>query len=357
MKKWYLSFDWKRFSNRKAKYEQKRKGRWNKHRKRIHKRKYRERRPILKARHLQREAAFHARTVISPEVFSFINNTQEVLIFLNKLQDCFKRKSDVKIDLRHCTTLGVDTLTVLLSCLYNERFRPRHCQVYFQAPHDHTARQVWEQCNIKQYLVEYTSNPQIKPSKGNIVHVQNKEVEAQQTAELIRNAMQDLYDTPPYKCLAIQTIFIELMGNTHEHATIKTTVHETWWASVYYDEHKKKAQFIFVDNGIGIFETALLKTIKSLYNDLPSLFDNDAEIFRDVLTRKYRTSVSRTRQSNRGNGLPEIYERFKEGFVSNLIIISNHVVAKMQENIFTTQKIPFQGTFFYWEHGHENRRN
>ena len=56
-----------------------------------------------------------------------------------------------------------------------------------------------------------------------------------------------------------------------------------------------------------------------------------------------------TGHNHRGNGLPGIYDSYKNNYLSNMIVVSNNVFVDIEGNIYRNVKENFSGTFFYWE--------
>src|SRR5690606_25185524 len=103
-------------------------------------------------------------------------------------------------------------------------------------------------------------------------------------------------------------------------------------------------RFSFVDNGEGI-----LKTIKIRFKDRVSRIigmANDGQLLREAFEGKFG---SRTKLAYRGRGLPLIKKNFENGYIKNLVVISNNVFYDFTKGTFQILGTEFEGTFYFWE--------
>lgn len=314
--------------------------------------------------HRARQDSRNALLVKAPARCSFIHHPEEFLGFLNELGNHLKRGHKVKIDFRATTFITSDAFTVLLSKLHDKRFCPHLEKVWLLQPHKTSSmRVIWDNSGMAKQL---SIQPKVLDSieqLGNIMNVSSKEAIAEQTSEMVELAMEKLYGERQY-CPPVQTIFVELMDNTTAHAAPPDAQQrEMWWTSVYYDKERQTLCYSFVDNGLGILETAQTKQGFSwsdgIYGDY-TLFGKEfgterSKILQDIFARKTRKNPSRTGDSYRGHGLNRIYKRSQANDVSNVTVVTNDVHAKLPENKFRMMNTSFHGTFFYWEYSDGNR--
>jgi len=154
-------------------------------------------------------------------------------------------------------------------------------------------------------------------------------------------------------CKGMQRVFLELMQNTHNHASFEQEGEMFWWLSVNHDVENKKVSFVFVDYGLGIFESLSNKPAESKWSGyLQKIktrvgYENNAEILHKLLDGELHLTV--TGKSFRGKGLPGIREVLKRNQISNLRIISNNVSADVFNAQYNLLGNKFNGTFLYWE--------
>jgi hypothetical protein len=292
-----------------------------------------------------------------PEICSFVQNSDEFIAFIEELGKHIKQKKTVQIDFRSAKILTSDVFTVLLSKVYDERFCPDLKQVLLFPPEKGSAmRAVWDNSGMASKLVIQSRELQNIEQQGEIINIGSKEAAPTQSLELIQMAMEKLYRVKQ-DCQPVRSILGELTLNTHEHASGQSDVQETWWVSAYYDKSRTTVCFSFVDNGLGIFETAKTKELAKFYGDYPLFGKERSQILKDIFTRNIPFNPSETGFSFRGKGLPHIYRHAQWNYISNLTVVTNDVCAKIAEDNFCMMKNYFSGTFFYWEYSDANRSN
>ena len=153
----------------------------------------------------------------------------------------------------------------------------------------------------------------------------------------------------------LQRVLIELMQNTTDHANGK----EGWWLSVNHNNHDNKVSFIFVDYGIGIFESLKNKPKSNKWFGLFEKIEevtlrNNSKVLKMLLDGELHRTV--TGKPFRGKGLPGIAEVMrKQEQIDNLHIITNNVFADVSKEVYVELKNNFSGTFLYWEINKDNR--
>lgn len=139
---------------------------------------------------------------------------------------------------------------------------------------------------------------------------------------------------------------VEICANSVEHAN-ETSYDKNWLVSISYSDDK--VQYILTDTGKGILST--LKRKKSeLFADVLH-FKQDTEMLKGVFEGAY---LSQTGEINRHKGLPEVYESFIEGWISNLQVITNCVLYNFetkQKRILTNE---FKGVMISWTLSKQN---
>ena len=281
--------------------------------------------------------------VIAPEIFSFIENPEGVIRFLSNFEKAAE-KGDTFIDLRTIKNISTDAIIALVSRLDDEKFS--HGRKFRAAePRDEKLKSIFIQSGI--YGSSFRRYGKPVQAHGSIRKKHSHVVESTTARDLIHFATKRLFgEVRRFK--GIQRTFIECMNNTVNHASPDETIEENWYATVYCDPKDKRAYFNFMDNGVGIFESIKLKGLTKAAR-IAGLKDN-GEILKEILEGKIG---SRTGLSYRGNGLPSIYQAFKRGQLSNLIIITNDVYADIEKDEFRILPRPFSGTFFHWELSNE----
>jgi len=281
-----------------------------------------------------------------PENFSFINNTEEVIEFFEQMHELFQRKKFIDLDLSSVSALSSDTITVLVSKLKDERFT-LGCNCRGNAPEDPKLQVIFKSSGFYDFVKSELKD--LGPPSGSIKKRRGRKVEPEFALDLIRFATERLYGKYR-KSGRVYNTLLEAMLNTREHASAEERSLETWWVSVQYDELSKSANFTFVDNGVGIFESREPSTLARALSLLK--IKSNAALLRKMLLGEIPSS---TDIPYRGRGLPSMYENLQEKAIHNLIIITNDVYANIAQNKYRTLKRPFDGTFLYWEMHDDNR--
>jgi hypothetical protein len=335
VKKLYQTAKWKAYSRRRARRELQRR---QQHK--LYRRKRRR-----KALGVRRSAAGRRRPLVirAPEAFSLIHNATETITFFAQLGEGFRRRNDVFVDLSRVDKLTSDAILILVSKLSDPEF-VNGMNFSGNEPEAVGPKELLRQSGFFQFVRSARLNE--PPAHGRIRRKSSYLVEPDVADDLVRFATEQLFGQPQDR-RPIYLALIECMANTHEHAGGKTVASESWWTSVYCPPDKNRAFFTIADNGIGIFKSI---TVRQAQRKVREVFggSGNPELLRDWLEGRIEMP-SRTRQHNRGKGLRAIYNRFKLGGMSNLILIANDVYANLAEDRYERLPVSFRGTFFYWE--------
>jgi hypothetical protein len=336
MKKVLTSKDWKSQSRRRQADEEKRK-----RRRKIylaHKRRLQE--GLSPAKRWEVIERGKTKTIKVPSNFSFINNTLGILHFFDQMRTAYLKKRRVFVDLSEIEELTPDAIIALLSKMDDRNFISRQV-VSGNTPRNTNLRNIFTQSGFFDYVKAY--DKPLKSGDSLILPEKSRRVESDTADELVRFVTKKLFGAHR-RCHGIQATLVECMTNTHNHAAPVGPHKEKWWSAVYYDRVADKAQFIFVDNGVGIFESAEMGPVLKAARYLQ--YGSNADVLREMLKGNVQ---SRTKLSYRGKGLPAIYKALMRGQLKDLIIISNDVYAKVADDDYQKLTRPFNGTFFYWE--------
>ena len=336
MKKLFVSRKWKNYLAARQKSQAKANARFSSQRKR----RSRERYKRVKRREFKQTGRVEA-----PSVFSFISNPDGMIGFIDEVQ-VVSMSRNVFVDLTEVTEMTPDAVAGLLAMI-------QHCRIVGSrisgnAP---TAAKPREMLNNSGFRSHVRSAPGFTsvPSKGRIgKFAKSRETTSDRfnqdlALELIHFATLQLTGTaqhhwPSYSALG------EAMLNTLNHASKKGEPKEPWWASVYYDEERKRACFTFLDLGVGIFKSHTLTT-NLKFRSLVGLL-NAAQLLEKLLKGEIPSS---TRIQGRGNGLPEMYESCKTGRIRTLRVIANQAYGDAEADRYAVLSSPFEGTLLYWE--------
>ncbi len=315
-------------------------------------RKFRASREVLKYLPYTKE-----QTVKAPKVMSFINNTENVIYFINQLRGRFRRGRRTFVDLSAVTQLEHDALVILLSIMI--RFKAKGIDFDGNFPEKESVSKILKTSG---YLNSLYNKKQIETDQYSVTRslIQlkgNRQVNSKQSSKLILDAAKTIW-REQRRCQGVQTAIIELMQNTNNHANPEKPGDQHCWISTKHYPEENRVSFTLLDFGLGVFETLKDKPLGNKFFNWNELFQakheysNNAELLQLILIGELHRTV--TGHYFRGKGLPVLYELLKRNQISNLIIVTNDVRADVKNEQYSVMQNSFNGTFVSWELGIAN---
>jgi hypothetical protein len=295
--------------------------------------------------------------VTAPKHFSLIENPEETIKFINKLERLYLNNSSVFVNLKDITYLDYSAVTILVSVMFS--FKTRNIKFNGNFPQNSNLAKLLINSDFFKYLnkpigqkLEYALG-----KENQIFTRANKEVNSELGYVVMEEASTTIWGERR-TCKGLQRTLLELMQNTNNHADINKKGEKHWWLSVNHDKPNKKVSFIFIDYGVGIFESLKHKPndnkwfgwFEKIKNRL--IHGDNAEIFKLLLEGQMHLTV--TGQHFRGKGLPGIREVLSRNQISNLRVVSNDVFAGVDNNNYIKLNEEFSGTFVSWELNEKN---
>lgn len=294
--------------------------------------------------------------ISAPKDFSFLNKTDEIILFIIRLEECLIKKEKVFVNLRPVEYIDHSAITVLLSILnlfkqkkvgFNGNY-PKNKTAYDLLLYSGFFKALYERDNIITYTIG-------KPNQM-FTKINRKVI-----PELGYYIMSEIGLTihgekKSYK--GMQRVLLELMMNTNNHAVLDKNGHERWCLSVNHDKIKKKVTFSFVDFGVGIFESLKHKPSNSLWSGFVEViktnfgFLQNHQLLKLLLNGEIHQTV--TGKPFRGKGIPGIKQVADKNQISNLYVITNDAFGDVNNNIYKKLDVPFSGTFVAWEINQQN---
>lgn len=347
------TFRYKRMELRRAKKMERRraivKERKRKQRAQIFKENYRLSRlkKTAKTQYVARKKYRNYRIRTAPEDFSIIDNSEQVISFINTLRKDYRNKRKVFVNMNEVTKVTNESLCLLLSNMM--LFRERKIDFNGNYPYDERAYKVVVESGFLEKLynrrVKNTINKVNSPIYTHSAYKSNADI----ADAIILSCSKFLWQTE-CNCSGVYNAFIELMANTIEHAD-EIEGKQKWWVTATKDEEKEKVTFSFVDYGRGIIKTltnADQKRYKNIVERLLAKWTGDEamllkEVMEGALTLSEKDGVQY------GNGLNSIYEDMVDDQLDNVVIISNNVFADVKNGKYRKMSESFPGTFICWE--------
>ncbi len=289
---------------------------------------------------------------IKPPVnFSLITNTEDSLAFISKLERRFDIHQKVFVNLSDVETIAHGALVVLLSIM--KKFRANNIGFNGYMPKKPLAYRILKESGFFSELYSNKSHSleSYRLEKPYFFTHSSKIVDQQLSASLIES-MSNLIWGEPRRCTKLQRVYIELMQNTNNHASLEGHGKQHWWTTAIYDKERNTGCFSFIDYGVGILKSLKNDQRNKFYSVLEKISrifhpQSNADLLRLLMTGEIHRTASGAYY--RGKGLPGIYQACEDNNISHLVVISNDTICNFADNSFKLLKNKFSGTFVYWE--------
>lgn len=294
----------------------------------------------------------------TPKNFSLITNATETIDFINVLEDRYLQKKEVFVNMEKIEFMDYSAVTMLLSVLFS--FKERNINFNGNFP---------KKLNYKKMLIDSGFFDCLKTKishkleykigkKNQIFTLANKEVNSELGLPVMIETSETVFGEKR-TLKGLQRVLLELMHNTNNHADLNKKGEKHWWLSVNHDRDKRIVSFIFLDYGIGIFESLKNKPEEGKWEKLKNYIstllntEDNSKLLKLLLEGEIHMTV--TGKHYRGKGLPGIREAMIREDISNLCIVSNDVFSDVSNNQYTKLNNEFSGTFVSWEINSNNK--
>lgn len=284
----------------------------------------------------------------APAKFSIIKNVNETGQFFADLISVLKDKgvsnATVFIDLNEVEYLTTDAIMYLLAIICNAKSsEERDIAFKGNRPKTQQANELLQQSGFFQYVHSVVSD--ITTDSNNVRIVSGQDVNGD-VVEKVIDFVNKNCNTNRLFTLELYDVMIELMNNAIQHAYDKSDIlnERNWY--VYAADNKNKVKIVFLDTGLGIAET-VHRDWGEYFKDI--IRKDDGKYVESALRGEFR---SQTGESNRGNGLPTVYEYAKRQEVVKFQIHTGKSISKVHsDGSLSSKEIerPLYGTLFYWE--------
>lgn len=305
----------------------------------------------------------------APKNFSLVTNPDSTIEFIGNIEKYYRLRQRVFIILKHVEGIDSGAIGVLLSVM--DLFKKQEIKFNGDKPDNEQIKKIIHDSGFFDELYRSDRNRFVYRVGANyqIFTQINNAVESPIGLPLMQDVSQSLWGEKRL-CRGLQKVMVELMQNTNNHAAQGNNQgQEQWCLMVKKDEENKMAEFVFVDYGIGIFNSLYnkkdgnkwfgwdkkIKSVLGISSEevvLEKLLNG--EVHKTVLGSHKRT---RTDKYYRGKGLPAIKLAVERNQISNLFVLSNRAYANVEENDFRLLGSDFSGTFVYWRlcYSNENK--
>lgn len=279
----------------------------------------------------------------APQNMSLIDNTDEVLNYFNNAHKLFKQKEKVEFDIEEISNLTPDAITLLIAKINDDRYTLKGSSKGV-APKDDKLRKIFTQSGFYNFV----STSQLKNKKvDNMLHKERDYKVRPQIAKsaCITGMNHALGTCQPFEPL--YEILVECMQNTNNHASQEHEEKCKWWLFVYNCPDTGVSKYSFLDLGVGIFESLIVKNFILKSAKAIGVLPNN-HFVKDLLEGNIQSRIEKDNEI-RGKGIPQIvnhasFEEFKK-----FVIITNDVKIDLKNKSSVPLRSSFSGTFYYWE--------
>jgi hypothetical protein len=289
--------------------------------------------------------------ITAPEYCSLIDTPELSILFFNKVTAAYQGQNDVEYDLSKIASITESFAAVMTAHIKDWNISQGRASTIIQ-PQDDFCKKKLKRLGIQKKVPDSSEN--IFDSDINAPQkITNLKV-ANQVAKAVVDTSTALIYGQKRKIKELYAILIELMANTNNHADSVSREVYPWWLWIFHDPELDVVKFVFLDLGVGIFESLPVKQ-HILQNPIP--FDPTNKvinrrgvelslIFQNLEQGKIKSS---TGKSERGKGIPLVADSAKSGHFSRFIILSNDAYIDMSDNTVSVMHQHFSGTLYYFE--------
>lgn len=304
-------------------------------------------------KHLQEKGV----NVIAPKAFSLLENPEETIKFLNRIERCLWERQKVFVVLTQVEKIDSGAIAVLFSVM--DLFTIKNVPFNGNNPENEEANKKLHESGFFDELYRKNRN-RIEYRTGIDNHIfarSNKKVESQLGMPVMMEASEAIWGEKRI-CKGLQRILVELMHNTNNHAGgLGNKGDERWCLSVNHDKENKKVKFVFVDYGVGIFNSLNEKEKNNKWYGWQDKIKTHlglsiTQTTNDLLLQKLLSGeihMTVTRKEFRGKGLPGVKQVLDRNQISNLYVVSNNAYGDVTNDKYRLLSKNFSGTFLYWE--------
>lgn len=274
-----------------------------------------------------------------PNKFS-ISNLEGVLGYINNTYQIGKR-DDVKriwMDMRAIKDIDIFCICLLLAQI--NKLATHKVSCYGNYPDDSLKRKFIIESGFLKLLKTNIEISNDVDYENQMYMVGKSAVESDRISNSVKKCMKYLIGREEYYPPIYENM-IEICANSVEHAN-RQDIDKNWLVSIF-KEADGTMRFILTDTGEGILKT-LMKKRSDMFSDFVR-GRKDHDVLKRLFLGEYK---SRTGEINRHKGLPEIYESYREGFISSLMVLTNGVLFDFDTDQNIQLDNEFMGVMITW---------
>lgn len=281
------------------------------------------------------------KTIAVPQTFELLTNHNEVIGFFNSLLDSKqdRKLKQIKLDLSAVSSMDSPALCLLLSVI-NELAYSK-IKVTGNYPNNTECAKMFIESGFLQYMRDEHGHKLNVEAPNFIKEAGKSQTKNKNISDAVRRAVRFITGSDD-RFQPAYTVSMELCTNSVEHAYEKRPIH---WLLGVHKVNDGTVGFTMADTGVGILKT-LNRKFKHEIEDILHFRSN-----RDILYRAFlRKYGSATEMVNRNKGLPCVLDKYKNGLIKNLKVITNDVYLDFgRKDADFKMQYSLPGVLFYWE--------
>jgi hypothetical protein len=305
-----------------------------------------------------------------PNECSFITQPELAITFFKAAKTAYEAGGSVQYNLKDVTSFCETAAAVLMAFIKDRKINKGL-----------PSKIIWpDDIKVRERLISYGIQKKISQNDISDVEVRLEPIKV--TESKVANLVaKDLVDTTsnilfgePRKIKELYAILIEMMANTNNHASkymynvpsiIKKVAADDagsevvkWWLFSFYDVEKHAIKYVFIDFGVGMFESLPVKQFIQRVPVPIISFDSGNEVRlqkrRVELAHMFENLVagrisSSTGDPSRGRGIPLIADCASSHMFSQFNIIANDAYVDLKKRVAAAMNEHFSGTLFHFE--------
>ena len=206
----------------------------------------------------------------APKCLSMIENTEETLEFIKRLEDSLSKKEKVFVVLKNVEVISGGAIVVLLSIMI--KFKDKGVSFNGDYPKRSSVKKKIQNSGFFERLYEQKGDSYSIEGRSGILTHADKIVDQKLSAGLIAKASELIWGKP-HRCTGVQKVYIELMQKTNNQGSLDKPKENNGNKTGSNNKDEKKGCFSFIDYGAGIIKR-IKKKGKGRFGGFQSLFSN-----------------------------------------------------------------------------------
>lgn len=290
-------------------------------------------------------------TIKAPEHFSLIENTDQVVKYINVCKEHIKQNKNVEWDISDVNKITPDAITLLAACFNDPKYKKGVMRG--NHPKNEEVRKIFIESGFHEFVCCDESLKSHSNHDSNYLHKESDyKVQGTVARDACRYGVTHVFGA--FKDVEeLYEMLVEAMSNTNNHADRNKEGEIKWWLYTNNSEFGYTS-YSFVDLGVGIFDSAPFTLFKKLLTGVRIRHNADYVpklLNGEIGSRKeYENNI-------RGKGIPQIARNSKIDYIKKAYIISNDVKIDLKTGNAIPLEEEFKGTFLYWELYDPNKQN